>query len=288
VETYQPSRTAFRVALRRAAHQVTDRPTVLDDPIAIPILGPRGAAELDREIARSNHSFSRSLRAFVAVRSRYAEDELATAVERGVKQYVVLGAGLDTFSCRNIYTNLGLRVFEVDHPATQAWKRQLLESANIKIPLETTLVGVDFERQQLPDALQSAGFHSAEGAFFSWLGVVPYLTQTAFKSTLTFIASIQPQSGVVFDYAVARSALSFLERMALDALSARVASAGEPFKLFFEPRELIELLGQLGFRQIEDLGANQLNERYFAQRSDSLRVKGGLGRLVSAQVAARH
>jgi methyltransferase (TIGR00027 family) len=200
----------------------------------------------------------------------------------------VLGAGLDTFSYRNIYTKLGLRVFEVDHPATQAWKRQLLEAANIKVPLETTLVGVDFECQQLPDALQTAGFRPAEGAFFSWLGVVPYLTEIAFKNTLTFIASIQPQSGVVFDYAVAHSALSFLERLALDALSARVASAGEPFKLFFEPHELTELLWQLGFRQIEDLGAKQINERYFAQRSDGLRVKGGLGRLISAQVAARH
>jgi methyltransferase (TIGR00027 family) len=284
MDSYRPSRTAWRVALRRAVHQVTDRPTVLDDPIAIPILGPRGGAELDAEIAKSGHSFSRSMRAFVAVRSRYAEDELGKAVERGVKQYVVLGAGLDTFSFRNLYAHLGLHVFEVDHPATQGWKRQLLEAANIAIPRETTLVGVDFERQQLRDELQSAGFRSTEGAFFSWLGVAPYLTEMAFQNTLAFIASIQPQSGVVFDYGVARSALTFMERMALDALSSRVAAAGEPFRLFFEPRELSKLLRQIGFRHIEDLGAEQINERYFARRSDGLRVKGGLGRLVSAHV----
>ena len=286
METYQPSRTAFRVALRRAVHQITDRPAVLEDPVAVAILGPGGVAQMDSEIARSNHSFSRSLRAFVAVRSRYAEDELAKAVARGVKQYVVLGAGLDTFSYRNIFADAGLRVFEVDYPATQGWKRHLLQSANIGVPAETTLVAVDFERQRLPDALESAGFKASEGAFFSWLGVTPYLTQIAFKNTLAFIAAIQPQSGVVFDYAVARSALSFLERVALDALSTRVAKAGEPFQLFFEPNKLSELLRQFGFRQIEDLGPEQINARYFAQRGDGLRVKGGLGRLVGAQTCS--
>ena len=282
METYQPSRTAFRVALRRAVHQIIDHPTVLDDPFAIKILGSRGPAELDAEIARSGNSFSRSLRAFVAVRSRYAEVELAKAVARGVRQYVVLGAGLDTFSCRNIFADAGLRVFEVDHPATQAWKRQLLEEASIQLSSESTFVAVDFERQQLPEALESAGFHAHQSAFFSWLGVTPYLTEVAFKNTLAFIAAIQPQTGVVFDYTVARSSLNFLERVALDALSKRVAAAGEPFQLFFEPHKLSELLSQFGFRRIEDLGAEQINSRYFAQRTDGLRVKGGLGRLVNA------
>jgi methyltransferase (TIGR00027 family) len=283
METYQPSRTAVRVALRRAVHQITDRPTVLDDPLAVKILGPRGEADLQAEIGRSNNSFSRSLRAFVAVRSRFAEDELAKAVARGVKQYVVLGAGLDTFAYRNTFAAEGLRVFEVDHPATQAWKRLLLEAANISVPAGTTLVPVDFERQQLSDALAAAGFQSAEGAFFSWLGVTPYLTEIAFNSTLAFIASIQPQSGLVFDYAVARSSLSLLERLALDALSSRVAAAGEPFQLFFEPDKLSELLREFGFRQIDNLSPEQINARYFAERADGLRVKGGLGRLVSAQ-----
>ncbi len=269
--------------MRRAVHQAIDRPVVLDDPVAVAILGSGGAAAMEAEIARSQHSFSRSLRAFVAARSRYAEGELAKAVARGVKQYVVLGAGLDTFSFRNIFANAGLQVFEVDHPATQAWKRQLLQAASISVPTETTFVGVDFERQELCDALESAGFRPAQGAFFSWLGVTPYLTELAFKHTLAFIAAI-PESGVVFDYAVARSALSFLERMALQTLMARVAAAGEPFQLFFEPKQLIELLHQFGFREVEDLGAEQINERYFAQRADGLHVKGGLGRLISAQL----
>jgi methyltransferase (TIGR00027 family) len=196
----------------------------------------------------------------------------------------VLGAGLDTFSYRNTFTDAGLRVFEVDHPATQAWKRHLLEEAGIKVPNECTLVAVDFERQQLPDTLASAGFHPNESAFFSWLGVAPYLTDAAFKNTLAFIASIQPQTGVVFDYAVARSSLNLLERLALDALSTRVAAAGEPFQLFFEPHKLSELLRQFGFQQIEDLSSEQINTRFFAQRADGLRVKGGLGRLVRAAI----
>jgi methyltransferase (TIGR00027 family) len=150
------------------------------------------------------------------------------------------------------------------------------------VPDECTFVAVDFERQQLPEALADAGFQPAEAAFFSWLGVTPYLTEIAFEKTLAFIASVRPRSGVVFDYTVARSALGFLERMALDALASRVASAGEPFQLFFEPAELSDRLHRAGFQQREDLSADQINGRYFAQRADGLRVRGGLGRLVSA------
>jgi methyltransferase (TIGR00027 family) len=283
MEIYKPSRTALRVAMRRAVHQLVDRPKVLDDPFAIPILGVEKAAELEAETAKSGQSIARSMRAFMAVRSRYAEDELAQAVARGVRQYVVLGAGLDTFAYRNIFRDVGLRVFEVDHPATQAWKRRRLEAAKITIPPEATFVAVDFEKQRLPDALHAAGFRQDEPAFFSWLGVVPYLTAGAFKETLSFIASLSPQSGVVFDYGVARSKLNFLEKLALDAISARVAAAGEPFILFFEPEELGDLLRQ-NFQSFEDLSNDEINARYFSHRNDRLCVRGGLGRLVSARV----
>ena len=138
------SRTARRVAIRRAAHQLLDHPRVLDDPLALRIIGAEAAEEL-RSNPKEHHAFSRAFRAFMAARSRYAEDELAGAVERGVRQYVVLGAGLDTFAYRNPHA--GLRVFEVDHPATQAWKREQLSAAGIAIPAALTFVPVDFERQ---------------------------------------------------------------------------------------------------------------------------------------------
>ncbi len=275
----RPSRTAQRVALRRAAHQVLDHPRVFEDPLAIPILG--GEAETPRSV---EPPYSRALRAFIAVRSRYAEDHLAAAVGRGVRQYVVLGAGLDTFAYRNPFQSAGLRVFEVDHPATQEWKRAQLGAAGIAIPAGMTFAAVDFERQSLEEGLRMAGFQTQQPAVFSWLGVTPYLSRAAFDGTIQFIARMPSGSCVVFDYAAERSLLSPSQQQALDALAARVARAGEPFRLFFDPAELVRDLERLGFSNIEDLAGEQINARYFAGRSDGLAVTGG-GHLITAQVS---
>ncbi len=274
----QPSRTAQRVALRRAAHQLLDEPRVFDDPLAVAIAD--GESERPPE-AQQPHS--RALRAFIAVRSRYAEDQLAIAIERGVRQYVVLGAGLDTFAYRNPFQALGLRVFEVDHPATQEWKRARLDEAYIPVPKDVTFAAVDFEHESLEEGLLRTCFDQQHPAFFSWLGVTPYLSRTAFDATMHFIASLPSGSGVVFDYALERSLLSPQQQLALDALSARVARAGEPFQLFFNPRELNGDLARWGFGWIEDLGCDQINARYFAGRADGLAVTGG-GHLLGCEV----
>ena len=142
---------------------------------------------------------------------------------------------------------------------------------------------MDFERETLSARLERAGFRMDQPAFFSWLGVVPYLSERAFEDTLNFIAAMPKPSGVVFDYAVARSALNWRERLVLDALAARVAAAGEPFRLFFEPDKLAAQLRALGFSHIEDLGSEELNTRYFSGRSDGLQLKGNLGRLLYAR-----
>src|SRR5271155_2688796 len=181
------SRTARRVAIRRAAHQLLDHPMVLDDPLALRIIGSEAAEEL-RSNPKEHHAFSRAFRAFMAARSRYAEDELACAVAHGVRQYVALGAGLDTFAYRNPHP--GLQVFEVDHPATQAWKREQLQAAGIAIPASLTFVPLDFERQTLAEGLGECGFDSSAAAFLSWLGVTPYLTRDAFLITASFIAGM--------------------------------------------------------------------------------------------------
>jgi methyltransferase (TIGR00027 family) len=272
----QPSRTAQRVALRRAAHQLLDLPRVFEDPLAIAIAGHDTAAE-------HGSSFSRALRAFIAARSRYAEDQLARAVQRGVRQYVVLGAGLDTFAYRNPLRSTGLFVFEVDHPATQAWKRARLCEANIAIPDQMTFAAVNFETQSLDVRLQEAGFRRTASAFFSWLGVTPYLSRPAFDATIQFIAGLPSGSGVAFDFAIERSLLSPVQQLALDALADRVARAGEPFQLFFDPAALVRDLARLGFGGIEDLAGDQINARYFAGRSDGLAVTGG-GHLLSAEI----
>ncbi len=249
---------------------------MFDDPLAVRIAGPEGVSGITEENAGP-----RGLRAFMAVRSRYAEDELGRAVERGVRQYVVLGAGLDTFAYRNPWADL--RVFEVDHPATQAWKREQVAAAGIAIPSSLSYAPVDFERQSLDDGLPVAGLSVHASAFFSWLGVTPYLTGDAFRATLRFIASLPPGTGVVFDFAVTRSSLSPPEQAAFDALARRVASAGEPFRLFFHPESLLQELQEIGFDTLDMLDRDEINRRYFRNRSDGLRIAGGMGRLLCAR-----
>ncbi len=284
MEEARPSHTALRVAMRRAAHQLADEPKVLDDPIALKILGPRALARLEGGEGTGGDRLSKALRAFMAARSRYAEDELARAIARGTAQYVVLGAGLDTFAYRNPHAETALRVFEVDYPATQEWKRRQLAATEIAIPASVTFAPVDFERQTLADGLREAGFDRDKPAFFSWLGVSMYLTDEAVAATLGFVASLPHGGGIVFDYVVPRESLGLIERMALDALSRRVEAAGEPFRTFFDPKALAERLMRMGFRSVEDLGADEINARYFKDRADGLRVMGNVGRLMSAQL----
>jgi methyltransferase (TIGR00027 family) len=279
-----PSRTAMGVAIRRAAHQLLDRPRrVLDDPLALLVIGEEVRSRLERAPEEQETRFSRALRAFVVARSRFAEDELTRAVERGVKQYVVLGAGLDTFGYRNPYPPSALRVFEVDHPATQAWKRTRLAAAGVAIPAALTFAAVDFERQTLVDGLSAAGFDPAAATFFSWLGVTMYLTTEAVRSVIELVASTPPAGGLVFDYAVPRASLSPLGRLAFDAVAERVKAAGEPFQATFDPGELRDQLFRAGFRVVEELGRDELNARYFRDRPDHLRVTGELGRIIAAE-----
>ncbi|HEY6769948.1 MAG TPA: class I SAM-dependent methyltransferase, partial [Candidatus Sulfotelmatobacter sp.] len=266
------SRTAQRVAIRRAAHQLFDQPLVLDDPLALRIIGLEAERDL-RSNPKEDHAFAGAFRAFMAARSRFAEDELARAVAHGVTQYVVLGAGLDTFAYRNPHR--GLQVFEVDHPATQAWKREQLQTADIAIPPTLTFVPIDFERQTLGDGLEASGLNTNSAAFFSWLGVTPYLTREACMTTLSWIARMPAGSGIVFDFAIDPALLNAGQRQALEALSRRVASLGESFQLLFDPAQLQYELKSLGVRRTEFLQGKQINERYFHGRSDGLCVRGG-------------
>jgi methyltransferase (TIGR00027 family) len=279
-----PSKTAWRVALRRAAHQIIDNPLVLDDPIALRIVGEAAAAAIRQSPWKHQLPFSRASRAFLVARSRFAEDALADAVRRGVRQYVVLGAGLDTFAYRNPFSEDGLRVFEVDYPATQDWKRRALHDAAVDVPSTLTFVAVDFERASLEASLVAAGFDRTAPAFFSWLGVTWYLTAEAISQVLAFVASTPSHGGIAFDYGVPRESVGVVGRLAYDAVAARVAMAGEPFRSAFDPAALRAELERIGFRAIADLGANELNARYFAGRSDRFAVVGATGRVVSAEI----
>ncbi|MGO9839000.1 MAG: class I SAM-dependent methyltransferase [Polyangiaceae bacterium] len=269
MQSGQPSRTALGAAALRAAHQVLEQGRIFADPLALRILGP-DAESLVREAG--DDPARRRLRLFIAVRSRFAEDALTASIARGVRQLVVLGAGLDTYAYR---TSLGdrLRVFEVDHPATQAWKRERLTESAIPLPSALTFAPVDFERETLADGLAKAGFDPSVQTFFTWLGVVPYLSEDAVFSTLRFIASLSGGAHVVFDYA---NPPAEHEGWAdHGALAARVAAVGEAFKSYFDSDVLSTSLTALGFRGIEDLGPAQIASRYFPKRPGPARSRGG-------------
>lgn len=275
------SRSALQVAMLRAAHQLIDDPLVFDDPLALAVIGPEHAATVRNAPEKFDTGIMRVLRAAMAVRSRFAEDELAAAMERGVRQYVVLGAGLDSYAYRNPAP--GLSVFEVDHPATQRWKRGLLEQAGVAAPASLAYVPVDFERDDLADMLTAAGCRLDEPVFFSWLGVTLYLTNDAVFDTLAFVADLPAGSGIVFDYGVVPELLNPMERMGMAYFARKYEAEGEPWISFFAPEVLACELRALGFGDVSDHGADQLRARYLASRSDGLHLGGGT-RLMRAHV----
>ena len=278
MDTGEPSATARGAALSRAVHQIVDSPRVLDDPFALPILGSVPPDQLQAAIDRQG----RALRASIVMRSRYAEDRLAAAVTRGVRQYVILGAGLDTFAYRNPHAQLGLRVFEVDHPATQRFKRERLNKARIRLPTDMTFVPIDFETQKLPDVFGSAGFRFDQPAFFSLLGVVIYLSDAAVMETMRMVSSCAPGSEIAFSFSVPDAMLTEAQRSSRTRSMARVAALGEPWITFYEPSTLADALRVQGFSTTEVFAPPEANRTYFADRIDGLRVSSG--HMMSARV----
>jgi methyltransferase (TIGR00027 family) len=271
VQIGQPSRTALAAASHRAAHQVLEGGRIFADPLALRILGEE--AETVARWAKEDSSREK-IRFFIAVRTRFAEDSLRVALERGVRQVVILGAGLDTYAYRSPVA-AGIRIFEVDHPATQAWKRERLAHAAIPTPGWLTFAPIDFEHQTLPAGLAAAGFDPAQQTLFTWLGVVPYLTEEAIWSTLGFIASLPHGAHVVFDYSDPPHSLAPETRMFHERRAARVKALGEAWLSHFDPDQLHAKLRTLGFSEIEDLGPPQIRARYFPSRTGSLPDKGG-------------
>lgn len=270
-----PSRSALRVAVLRAVHQLLDEPIVFEDPFALPILGKKLASAVREDPFQYNDSLSRGLRASLVARSMFAEDNLRKAMAEGVEQYVVLGAGLDTFALRHANAGDGLQVYEVDHPSTQEWKKALLHEAGIATPESLTFVPVDFEKKSLPDALREAGFKMDQPACFSWLGVTMYLTREAIFETLRFVASLPKGSSITFDYSVERALLDPITRVISEFLGKRIAEEGEPWISFFDPVALESDVRKLGFTHIENCGPDDLNPRYFYRRKDGLRTGSG-------------
>lgn len=272
----EPSRSALSVASLRAVHQLLDEPLVLPDPIALPLLGASTEAALRRDPFALNDPLSRGVRGTLVARSRFVEDELAGCVAAGVRQYVVVGAGLDTFAYRHPYRDDGLKVFEVDHPGTQRWKQQLLAEAGIGVPASLSFVPADFERDDLAGALRQAGFRADQPACVSWMGVTMYLTADAVAATLRTVAGFAAGSRMCFDYRVPVTMLNPVERVINDVMEQRLAAQGEPWLSTFDPAQLRSQLLELGFSAAESATPEDLNARYFARRKDGLRAGGGV------------
>ncbi len=276
MQTGQPSRTAQGAAAHRALHQIAEGGAIFVDPFAVEILDAGGRARLSEMADDPSH---RPMRLFIAARSRFSEDTLAACVARGIRQVVILGAGLDTFSLRNPHADI--RLFEIDHPATQAWKRECLREAGLAIPSSLAFAPVDFERQSLADGLIAAGFEADRPAFFQWLGVVPYLTREAVSATLDFIAAV-PESEIVFDYAEPFESYPADRRASVMAIAAGAASRGEPWLSLFGPAELSDMLRKKGFGTVEDLGLAELTDRFYGALKEGIRIGPG-GHVVRAQ-----
>lgn len=270
-----PSRTALGAAVHRAVHQRVEGGAIFADAFAASILDDETRARLDEAAADLSQ---RPMRLFIAARSRFSEDALTACVARGACQVVVLGAGLDTFSLRNPHA--GVRVFEVDHPATQRWKRERLEQSALATPASLTFAPVDFERQSLGGGLAAAGFLADRPAFFQWLGVVPYLTRQAFSLTLDFIAGV-PDSEVVFDYPEPFENYPAERRENVMAVADSAAARGEPWLGLYQPAEISEMLRSKGFRTVEDLGLAELTERFYGALKQGIRIGPG-GHVVRA------
>jgi methyltransferase (TIGR00027 family) len=258
----EPSRTAFAAATHRAVHQVVEQGKIFSDPLALTIVGMKAEdVQHDHELQMSR----RGIRLFIAARSSYAEAALKRAVEqRGVRQIVILGAGLDTFAYRSRLPD-SARIFEVDHPATQEWKRRRLDQVGIGRPDSLIYAPVDFEIDALLDGLNAVDFDATKRTFFVWLGVVPYLTEKAIDLTLSAIASLTGGAEVVFDYSDPPISFSTELRAAHEIRAARVAAAGEPFLSYFDPPALHEKLRKLGFAEIADVIGRHLISEYLEQ-----------------------
>jgi|SRR5215467_3580616 len=274
------SATAAGVAVARGVHRSHDQPPwVLDDPFALPLVGPQWAEIQAANEAALPEVAIRQSRASVVARSRYAEDWL---VGGGYRQYVILGAGLDSFAWRRADLIGWLRLFEVDRPASQAWKRARLAELGLPVRDGHVFAAVDFEAESLRDGLNQAGLDWSEPAFFSWLGVMMYLTTEAIEATLDCVSRCGSGSEIVLSYDASDDFLDDAAREMVKIEARLAAAAGEPYTTRMSPAQAEAVIEAAGLAVVEHLTPEALYERYFAGRSDRLRPSAA-ERLVSAR-----
>ena len=269
----EASRTALATAYLRAAHQLLDAsPRILEDPVAVRILGKDAPLKIREAAERHGSREASAMRAHVVLRSRFAEDRLAAAVQRGVTQYVILGAGFDTFALRQPKWAESLKIFEVDHPGTQAMKRSFISEAGLELPANASFAHIDFEHESLLDGLRRHHVSLIEPTFFSWLGVTMYLNEEAIDAALQSMAAFPSGSEIVLTFLRRPDTRSKEAAEAASRLADRVASAGEPFVSRFEPEDIRTKLVGAGFSKVEFLLPDLASELYFKPRPPDLPI----------------
>lgn len=279
------SRTALATANLRAAHQLLDgKPLILDDPLALPILGDGAAEGIRGNLTHYQNPRGMTLRAHVVLRSRFCEDRLALAVRDGIRRYLILGAGFDTFALRQPEWARELEIFEIDHPATQAEKRARMARAGLATPPNLRFITMDFQRDSLTEGLKRSGVSADRPTFFSWLGVTMYLDEPAIDATLSAMASFPAGSRVTLTFMQPLEPGSDGERQ---ALARRVAESSEPFVSFFTPVEMEAKLRRSGFDAVHFLTPDEIRERYYNGRPADLPLPRRLGILTAARSGPR-
>ena len=286
--SHLPSQTALTAAAARAAHLIVDgEPVIFADRMAAGLLGERAGEFIGYHRAHGTHLVLSSARAQVLCRSRFTETQLAACVRDGTTQYVILGAGLDSFAYRTDAAHGGpVRVFEVDHPGTQQWKRDHLAAAGIPVPGSVSFVPVDFERDLLAGRLSQAGFDPSRPAMVSWLGVTMYLTQAAISQTLAEVGGFAPGTQLITDYMLPAALRDETGSTYVELVAPGAAERGEPWLTFLAPDDMSALLARHGFGPADHVRQRDSIPAVLWDRADSLRP-AGLSVLARATVSAR-
>jgi methyltransferase (TIGR00027 family) len=268
-EERSASFTAAGVAILRAVHQLFDGdPRILQDPVILQLLAADVLDNARANLDKVQSAGARALRSHVVLRSRYAEDCLAAAVQRGIRQYVSLGAGFDTFAYRQPAWASVLQIFEVDHAASQRAKIEQLRDAGIAIPPNVQFVAADFASATLLEVLQTSPFRFSEPAFFSCLGVLVYLAEDDVNVIFRFVATLPKSSELVFTFAPGGAGSD--STGVSSALAAGAAAVGEPWRTYHNPASLRRQLREAGFSEISFLSPEEATRLYYQNRADGL------------------
>ncbi|OCS46225.1 class I SAM-dependent methyltransferase [Ralstonia pickettii] len=283
LQTASPDSTAARVALWRALHVHSDAPPhVLEDEVGLKLLAPEPGWQQRGDM---DPQFTRPFRASIVARARFIEDLVIEHAGRGLSQYVILGAGLDSFAQRRPDVASRMTVFEVDQPGPQAWKRQRLADVGLGVPDWLRFVPVDFEaRESWQDALVAAGFDASRPAIVVSTGVSMYLSKEANAATLRQVASLAPGSMLAMTFLLPLEMADPDVRPGLEMAEKGARASGTPFISFFTPPEMLALARENGFRDAQHISADMLTERYFLGRTDGLRPPRNAEELLLATV----